>query len=562
MGLTLPGVFSGIDSESIISQLMAVNSRPLYLLGNRKYQLQAKQTAVSEVERRLTQLKELAEGLWDPNGLRAVNASSSETDVLTAVASAGAGEGIHQIEVAALAAAERLVHAGVATLDTTVGEGAFSYIYNGVTRTLYTTGETTLEDLRDLINNDSANPGVTASILQYDAGGGQVYHLVLGGNDTGDDYDITVNDAGTTLDGTDGTVDLRSATFTETQDAADAKFRVDGYPPGDWITRSCNTVTDVIPNLTINLLTAGTEQDPALASITLTRNTSDLASDLQNFVAIYNGLVDTLDGYTGYDEDTKTGGVLQGESQVSTILHEVRSALIGSAGGFDAGSDSVTLPTELGFEIDRYGQLSLDTSTFDEAVSEDYLGVLALVGARGAGASDSNYIQFTGATDDTAPGAYDVEVFFSDEVVTLARIRAADSSDPWRYLDVNGGALVGQQGNPEEGLQLTAVSDGTPGEHTQTATVRVRRGFAGAVFTALDTLLDSTTGSITAMKTHLSDRVEGLNDRIEVVERRLEAQQERLEAKYARLESFLAQWDAQRGVFEALFASLAPDTSE
>ena len=85
---------------------------------------------------------------------------------------------------------------------------------------------------------------------------------------------------------------------------------------------------------------------------------------------------------------------------------------------------------------------------------------------------------------------------------------------------------------------------------------------AGAVFTALDTLLDSTTGSITAMKTYLSDQVEGLNDRIEVVERRLETQQERLEAEYARLESFLAQWDAQRGAFEALFAALAGDTSD
>ena len=120
----------------------------------------------------------------------------------------------------------------------------FQYTYATTQRSLTVATGATLEGLRDLINSDSSNPGVTATIL-YD---GSAYRLVLTGDDTGSTNTITI-DSGTTLDGTGSTVDFRSTTFTQTKTASDAKFSVDGVN----ITRSSNNISDVINGVTITL---------------------------------------------------------------------------------------------------------------------------------------------------------------------------------------------------------------------------------------------------------------------------------------------------------------------
>jgi hypothetical protein len=193
-----------------------------------------------------------------------------------------------------------------------VGAGQFVYTYNGVTRTLAATSTTTLQNLVDLINKDSGNPGVTASILDYDVSGDpdKRFHLVLSGGDSGQDYGITIG-AGTTVAGF-----APGANWTQTQAAVNAQIRVDGYPAGNWIERSSNTISDVIPGVTINLVSPGT------ASVTLTRSTSQLNEEMTNLVNIYNGIATQVKKYTGYNTDTKTGGVLEGDS-----LDELRASI-------------------------------------------------------------------------------------------------------------------------------------------------------------------------------------------------------------------------------------------
>ncbi|GAG10658.1 unnamed protein product, partial [marine sediment metagenome] len=147
--------------------------------------------------------------------------------------------------------------------DAIVGAGTFVYTYNGVTRTVTTTASTSLGALRDLINNDAGNPGLSASILEYEVDADHKYHLVLSGDNTGSDYTITV-EAATTLSG------FAPGSFQETMTAEDSQIRVDGYPPADWIERSSNSISDVIEGVTLNLNGTGT------ASVTLNRDTGQL----------------------------------------------------------------------------------------------------------------------------------------------------------------------------------------------------------------------------------------------------------------------------------------------
>jgi len=663
MALALPGVFSGIDTEALIARLMALNRRPLNMLEERKAQWQAKQSALADIESRLTTLKTQADGLRDAQLLRTVFATTSDSSVATATAGVGVAEGTHQIVINRLATAEKLVlTTGLASatapvgaprstalnsngvsdpsaawftttangatytfdfgtetdidnvqfaastaysmnqvrdlinarsqavagydaasveydsqsglyylrldasgtgsvgtmtqtltagdaidelndeadwIKTDAGSGKFVYTYNGTTRTIHLPSGATLDDLRNLINSDGGNPGVNAGLLEYN----NAYHLVLSGKDTGGDHAITIDNLQTTLNGFD------ADDFTRTQTAQNAQFRVDGFPADpNWLERASNAVTDVIPGVTLNLRNTGS------VTVTLNRNTDDLQQNLENFVAGYNGLADAIGGYTGYDAETKTGGVLQGDTTVNSMLYGIRSDLTTTAPGFQDGVETYTLPGQIGFSFDRYGKLSLDTSALGTALSADYLGTLNLIGAKGSGDSDSDYIQFSSAGDNTQPGTYEVEVDFdASGNITQARIRAQGES-AWRYMDIDGNTLVGATGNEEEGLVLTAVWDGLSG--TLSAGVHVRQGFAGAIYDRLEEYLDEVSGVVATRKEHYDAAIANLDRNIELQEKRLETKEKYLREQYARMETILARLDSQRGAFESLINQL------
>ena len=540
--ISLPGLQTGIDTQALIQQLLTASSGTLNRLQTRKTDYQDKLDAFNTLDTRLQGLQTVVEDIRTTADLRAYAATSNDTDRLSVEVGAGAGEGAHEIAVDQLAAAEREVHDGLAELDTLVGEGTLAYTYDGTTRTIQTTAETTLEDLRDLINNDAGNPGATASILEYDAGGDQVYHLVLGGNDTGADCTISIEDAQTTLDGTGGTVDFRTATFTETQSAQDAQVRVDGYPDKDWITRSTNSINDILPGVTLNLhAPTGVGET---VRISINRDTESLKEKVNAFVQTYNSTIGYIQDQTAYDEATGAAGILMGEYTATHIRQQARLPLIEAAPGFLDGTDPYTLAGQIGLSIDRYGTLELDEETFDDALAEDYLGLLNLLGADRTGASDSEALRFYGATSMTEPGLYDVKATFESGTLVSAQIKGSDEgAGAWRDATVNGNTITGDIDHPEAHLQVTADYGGTG---TVEAQVRVRQGVAGRLYDSLDDLLEPLNGALANVHERCTNMLESLDDNIARQEYRLEAMEERLRRQFARLESTLTQLQAQQ----------------
>ncbi len=545
MATGLAGVFTNIDTDVLVARSIAIERVPLDRLSAKKTDYEAKKTVVETIESRFTHLEDLIDELRVLSDLRGVSVTSTDRDIVSATGQAGAGEGVYQIEVNRLATSERHVHDGVQDETAALGAAAqFVYTYNGQTRTIQTAATTTLEDLVGLINNDAGNPGVKASILEYEVDASHVYHLVLAGTDTGDDYDITI-DAGTTLTGFD------ASAWTETLDAVDAQLRVDGYPAGTWITRSSNSVTDVIPGVTLELKDTNAASPVTVSS---TRSTEQLKTDLGNLASIYNGIVETIDAYTGYDEDTGNAGALQGDSTLYGLVTRVRSALTGAQTGFTSDNDTFMMASQIGLEIDRDGVMEFDTSTFDDAVESDYSSVLEVIGALGQGSTDNANLQFSKAESVTEAGTYDVEIDYDGGGgITAARIRKQGETT-WNDATVNGTTISGMVTGPEEGLVLDVLTGGT--SETISYEVNVKKGFAGAVYDVLDEIMDAVDGAFVTKKNQIDDAVEDLSDQIETLEDRLLDIEERLLAKYARMETLLAQYDAQRGAFEAMFASL------
>jgi len=192
--IQLPGLLTGIDTSSLIAQLMAVERRTLVMYEARKSLWEERKDALNTLETKLGTLRSAVRALSDANELRAFTTATSDEDILTAEASYNAFEGNHTVQINRLATAERWVHTdGLEYAEDYVGEGTFIYSYNHEETVINTTSTTTLEDLVGLINNDANNPGVTASLLHFN----EMYHLVLNGNDAGTDFEISVNASNT-----------------------------------------------------------------------------------------------------------------------------------------------------------------------------------------------------------------------------------------------------------------------------------------------------------------------------------------------------------------------------
>ena len=659
--LRLPGLFTGIDTNQLISQLMALERRTVTRYTQRQSLWNERKNALSGIETKLETFKSTVAALSDADKLRAYATASSDTDIVTAEASHNAFEGNHTVIVNQLANGERWAHtAGKEYAEDYVGAGTFIYSYNHQETVITTTDDTTLEDLVGLINNDANNPGVTANLLYYNG----AYHLMLNGNDAGSDYEIQISASNTevwqmgsplavggenaaladkitaldqfsgTLAGDeyitigarlhDGTVvsqDLAinghttlnhlveeindvfagtatatlvngqirltdhaagaslmelsltydpgsgattfdipaisrltqggstvaslagfaAADFTQTQSAQDSQIKVDGYPSGagEWITRSSNTIDDVIQGVTLHLHDTGTVQ------VNLTRDVASVKGKLDSMVAAYNAAVAFIKEKTDYNDALKTAGVLMGDSVVRNIVNDLRTPLVRQTSGFVIDVDTFLTPAQIGIELDGDGMMSLSASAFDEAIAEDYRGALAIIGADKTGSSSSNTIGFYGASAKyTTAGAYNVEVTVAGGAITSARIKLA-TDVTYRNATINGNIVTGDSTfdsdgepvNPENGLQLSVdlSQDGT-----FTATVRVKQGFAGAMADVLDRVLKATTGTIQLDQDQADDQIEHLQDRIDLEQQRLTDRQARLVARFARLEKTLA----------------------
>jgi len=202
--------------------------------------------------------------------------------------------------------------------------------------------------------------------------------------------------------------------------------------------------------------------------------------------------------------------------------------------------------------------LSLDANVFDEAIVEDYLGVLGLIGADKTGSSDSNDIEFYSAHSDyTTAGNYTVKVEYDGSGdIDKAWIKLSTEEDSqYREATISGNVITGDStfddnGDPvypENGLQATAPTTGTPSS-TIYATVRVKQGFTGAIEDALDRMLKATTGIIQIDQEHVEDVIEGIQQRIEDEEYRLTLKERRLVNRFARLEKTLALLQRQMGL--------------
>lgn len=107
MPIQLSGLASGLDSQALIDQLMAIERKPIDLLEQKKNTLTTKNQAFQALNTRIMALKDKAFALTTDSVLKAMLSSSTDEKIVTAKAGPNAAPGSYQVTVNKIASATR-----------------------------------------------------------------------------------------------------------------------------------------------------------------------------------------------------------------------------------------------------------------------------------------------------------------------------------------------------------------------------------------------------------------------------------------------------------------------
>lgn len=123
MGISSPGIGSGLDVSGLVSKLMAIEAQPLQTLDSKEANLQGKISALGSLTGALSALQSSLTSLSNQSTFQSVSAVPTDSTVLAAAATNKSVAGIYNINVKQLAQSQSLATAGVASNTATIGSG-------------------------------------------------------------------------------------------------------------------------------------------------------------------------------------------------------------------------------------------------------------------------------------------------------------------------------------------------------------------------------------------------------------------------------------------------------
>ncbi|HXY04419.1 MAG TPA: flagellar filament capping protein FliD [Terriglobales bacterium] len=372
---------SGIDVQSAVAQAIAADSVPMQQWEQQQATLQTQTSAIQSIEGDITTLTDSLNALGDPAGaLTSMTTTSSNTNVVSASALAGTTAGNHVVVVNNLASTASWYSNSVASGDTQLAAGSFTLQVGSGQPTVINIGGgvDTLNQLATSING--LNLGVSANVVN-DASGSR---LAIVSNTSGTAANFTISNAS-------------GLTFTQAVAGQDASLTIDGIP----IDSASNSVSGAVTGVTFNLQSAapGTEVDVSIAP-----DNSAASQAISSFVSAYNKVIgDVNTQYTVGSNNQE--GPLGGDS----ALRMLQSILLGS-GSYTAASGSIRSLADLGITMNNDGTLTLDSSTLDNAIQNNFGGVQSfLQGTSSNGFGNSLNTQVSALTDPVS-GAFTVDL--------------------------------------------------------------------------------------------------------------------------------------------------------
>ena len=352
------GIGSGLNVSQIVTALMDAEKGPLNSINKSISTDNAQISAYGSISSQISSFQSAIAGLVAPSTIKATTASSSSTSVLSVSNDGTALAGEYKITNVTLASPQVLTSnisdTAYTSINSSIGTtGSITIAGTTITPTSYT-----VAGLVEAINNANIS-GVSATMTNL-------------GTSVAPDYQIRIvntTDTAATITLSAGN-DFTGLAFTS-DDAVAGSLTINGTT----VSRSSNTITDLVPGLTINLVGTGN------STITVTQDNSALSSKISGFVTAFNALDKSLKDISSYDATAKKGAALYGDSAINSLRREIRS-IITSTLGVDSATSYNRL-SQVGINFKTDGTLSLDSTTLNTAISGNFNKVAKLFSGTG-----------------------------------------------------------------------------------------------------------------------------------------------------------------------------------
>ncbi len=296
--------------------------------------------------------------------IKTINISSSFTtlgDVIKAINNAGVGvtasvntngDGLLLTDTSGGAGTLTVANvSGTAASDLQIAGTATGTTIDGTfEKTIVVTAADTLTSVQNKIT--TLGFGVKASVIN-DGSASAPNHLSLTAVNSGIAGQVLI-DAGTT--------NLNTQTLVNAQDSA-VFVGGDAAAQPLLVTSSSNTVTNVIPGVTLTLNSASSSP----VTLSITRDADSIVKQVQGFADGFNAVITQIATLSKWDSNANQGGLLLGDfttQQIQQNLYQALQTVVTTAGQFHTLAD-------VGLTLDDNANVTFDTAKFNSAYAKD-----------------------------------------------------------------------------------------------------------------------------------------------------------------------------------------------
>ncbi|MFU2329747.1 flagellar filament capping protein FliD [Pseudomonas sp. NFX98] len=356
-GTTVSGIGSNIDTQSIVKSLVDAERAPKQTqINNQTLKATTSLSSIGKIQAALDAFRSALDNMKTASSFSGLSGTSSDEKVATVTTGNGAAAGSFSLLVTKLATASKIstqVYAGGASSVVNAGSvpTTLSIKQGSDTFDVSIPAGATLQQVRDSINSQYANKGLSANILT-DASGSR---MVLTSTTTGVGTDLTLS----------GNSGLQTG-VTVLAPPQNAEYVLDGVS----MISKTNNIADAVSGITLKL--TGVSPTPSgggaatPATITVSASTATLKSAVKGFVDTYNALIKASNSETQVTtnpDGSVTSGALTGDASLRSLMSSVRTELNAMGGTGDLKSLA-----QFGVKTDqKTGLLSVDDKLFDAA---------------------------------------------------------------------------------------------------------------------------------------------------------------------------------------------------
>ena len=391
-GSTVSGIGSNIDTQAIVTSLVAAEKAPKQAqINTQTLKATTSLSSIGKIQSALDAFRGGLASMTTSNSFGGLTGSSSDEKVATMTAGAGASSGTFRLVVTDLASASKLstkvytggasavVNSGLTATTLKIDQGDKSY-------DVRVPPSATLQQVRDSINTQYSTSGLSANILTDSTGS----RLVLTSTTMGKGSDLKMS-------GNSG-LDV-GVTVVETPQ--NAKYSIDGIA----MESKSNTIVGAVSGVDIKLLSvspvATGKTDPTATIIAVSTSNTALKSGVKGFVDTYNALMSAINAETKVTinaDGSPTAGALTGDASMRALVSSIRNELNALN-----GTGALKSLAQFGVSTsETTGLLVLDDKKWDKAmatnaadVSSIFTGKTGLI-ARMTAATDSYATANTG----------------------------------------------------------------------------------------------------------------------------------------------------------------------